>query len=1176
MMSTPSTSLLANENGGLQAFDSHTQPPTSPRFQTKSFLSIAAGGKPLVIPLNRDPVVYKDRPAAIFYEDKICTLAKPFSLYLVGKFTRMPKLQEVKFAFKGIDLLGAYEIKWLDYKHVIIHLSNDQDFNRIWTRQQWFIAGQKMRIFKWPLEFEAKTESPIVPVWISFPNLKAHLYEKFALLLIVKTIGKPLFVDEATTKGSRPTMARVCVKYDCRKLPIDQVWIVTQKRNTGIVTNGYAQKVEFSHMPNYWDHCCHVGHNETNCLVLGNNSKSLGSMKPQLKGQPKPILNVSKTQTREKIDEEREDKAKGIMVEDIQPATKQTDIYEKERHYSFVLSTEPASLRKHNRGGKGKGVQLSSQLRLIALGFDNDQNNAGNDQLITVRKPILRKKAKPALVNLVSVMNVEDAEVLLEQADPTTSCKRAERERYQLLNKQTMEVEGSRDDFSCSEPSTYMLNMETDSVPSNAPWLVGGDFNSIVSCDERLNGAIPHDGSVEDLSSTLLDCGLLDTGVDFFQNLLKAEQCDISRFDPSITTRIIFATDNEFFCATPSLQEDIIKRDLLEAVLDFFKGTPLPRGITFTTLVLLPKKQNASQWSEFHPISLCTVLNKIVTKLLANRLSKILSSIISENQSGFVNGRLISDNILLAQELIGKINARSRGGNVVLKLDMAKAYDRLNWDFLYLMMEHFALQKILAFLQEYEQVSGQQVNHQKSCFITANGCPLSRRQIKAHATGWENKVLSLGGRITLLRSVLSSLPMYLLQVLKPPAIVIEKIERLFNSFLWGDSNEGKMMHWAAWNKITFPSSEGGLDIRNLKNVFDAFTLKLWWRFYTCDSLWTHFLKTKYCLGQIPQYVQPKLHDSSIWKRMIGGRDVAIQNIRWKIGKGELFFWHDCWMGDQPLVISFPSFRNDMSSVHKFYKGDSWDVDKLRLFLPVNLIDEILLIPFDRTQQDVAYWTLTPNGEFSTWSAWETIRQRQSHNTLGSLIWHRSDTDIAAMWRYNFQLKQRAPPQIVYWRKPFTGEYKLNVGGSSRNGQHAASGGVLRDHTGKLIFGFSENIGTYNSLQGELRALHRGLLLCKDCHIEKLWIEMDALAVIQLIPHSQKGSHDIRYLLESIRKCLNNISYRILHIFREGNQTVDFLSNRGHNHQNLRVFTEAQGKLHGMLKLDRLNLPYVRF
>ncbi|WRX16205.1 Reverse transcriptase domain - like 10 [Theobroma cacao] len=978
-----------------------------------------------------------------------------------------------------------------------------------------------------------------------------------------------------------------------------------------------------------------------------------------------------------------------------------------------------------------------------------------------------------------------------------------------------------------------------------------------------------------------------NSAVDFFQKLLKAEHCDLSRFDSSIIPRIISTTENDFLCAAPSLQEvkkavfsinkdsvagpdgftsffyqhcwDIIKQDLLEAVLDFFKGTPMPRGTTSTTLVLLPKKPNACQWSDFRPISLCTVLNKIVTKLLANRLSKILPSIISENQSGFVNGRIISDNILLAQEMIGKINAKSRGGNVVLKLDMAKAYDRLNWEFLYLMMEHFgfnahwitmiktcisncwfsllingslvgyfksdrglrqgdsispllfilaaeylsrginhlfsrynslqylsgcsmpvshlafaddiviftngcssALQKIMVFLQEYEQVSGQKVNHQKSCFITSDGCPLSRRQIITRTTGfqhktlpviylgaplhkgpkkvflfdslitkirdrisgWENKILSPGGRITLLRSVLSSLPMYLLQVLKPPAIVIEKIERLFNSFLWGDSNEGKRMHWAAWNKITFPCSEGGLDIRNLNDVFDAFTLKLWWRFQTCDSLWTQFLKTKYCLGRIPHYVHPKLHDSLVWKRMIRGREVAIRNIRWKIGKGDLFFWHDCWMGNQPLVMSFPSLRNDMSLVHNFYNGDTWDVDKLKAYLPMNLIDEILLIPFNRTQQDVAYWTLTSNGEFATWSAWETIRQRKSSNALCSFIWHRSiplsisfflwralnnwipvelrmkekgiqlaskcvccnseeslmhvlwgnsvakqvwaffgkffqiyvlnpqhvsqnlwawffsgdyvkkghirsllpificwflwlerndakhrhtrlnpdrvvwrimkllrqlldgsllhqwqwkgDTDIASMWGHTFQSKHRALPQIIYWRKPFTGEYKLNVDGSSRNGHLAASGGILRDHTGKLIFGFSENIGLCNSLQAELRALLRGLLLCKEYHIEILWIEMDALAVIQLIQYSQKGSHDIRYLLESIRKCLSCISYRISHIFREGNQAADYLANEGHSHQNLCVITEAQGELHGMLKLDRLNLPYVRF
>ncbi|WRX28178.1 Reverse transcriptase domain - like 10 [Theobroma cacao] len=854
------------------------------------------------------------------------------------------------------------------------------------------------------------------------------------------------------------------------------------------------------------------------------------------------------------------------------------------------------------------------------------------------------------------------------------------------------------------------------------------------------------------------------SATDFFRNLMQAKNCDNSRFDPSLIPRIISSTDNEFLCAAPSLQEvkeavfninkdsvagpdgfsslfyqhcwDIIKHDLLDAVLDFFRGSPLPRGVTSTTLVLLPKKANACHWSEYCPISLCTFLNKIVTKLLANRLSKILPFIISKNQSGFVNGRLISDNILLAQELIGKIDAKSRGGNVVLKLDMAKAYDRLNWDFLYLMMEHFgfnahwinmikscisncwfsllingslvgyfkserglrqgdsislmlfilvadylsrglnhlfscysslqylsgcqmpisnisfaddiviftngsrsALQKILSFLQEYEQVSGQQVNHQKSCFITANGCPLSRRQIISHTTGfqhktlpvtylgaplhkgpkkvllfyfliskirdrisgWENKILSPGGRITLLRSVLSSLPMYLLQVLKPPVTVIERIDRLFNSFLWGDSVENKKMHWAEWAKISFPCAEGGLGIRKLEDVCATFTLKLRWRFQTGNSLWTQFLRTKYCLGRIPHHIQPKLHDSHVWKRMISGREMALQNIRWKIGKGDLFFWHDCWMGDKPLAASFPEFQNDMSHVNHFYNGDTWDMDKLKSFLPMILVYEILQVPFDKYQEDVAYWTLPSNGDFSTRSAWEMIRQRNDakhrHSGLypdrviwrimklcrqlydGSLLqqWQwKGDTDIAAMLGLSSPPKQYAPPQIIYWKKPSIGEYKLNVDGSSRNGLHAASGGVLRDHTGKLIFGFSENIGPCNSLKAELHALLHGLLLCKERHIEKLWIEMDALVAIQLIQHFKKGPHDISYLLESIRMCLSSFSYRISHIFRERDQAADYLSNEGHNHQNLCVFTEVQGQLHRMLKLDRLNLPYVRF
>ncbi|WRX16203.1 Reverse transcriptase zinc-binding domain - like 6 [Theobroma cacao] len=197
------------------------------------------------------------------------------------------------------------------------------------------------------------------------------------------------------------------------------------------------------------------------------------------------------------------------------------------------------------------------------------------------------------------------------------------------------------------------------------------------------------------------------------------------------------------------------------------------------------------------------------------------------------------------------------------------------------------------------------------------------------------------------------------------------------------------MHWAEWAKISFPCAEGGLGIRKLEDICTAFTLKLWWRFETGNSLWTQFLRTKYCLGRIPHHIQPKLHDSHIWKRMISGREMALQNIRWKIGKGDLFFWHDCWMGDKPLAASFPEVQNDMSHVYHFYNGDTWDVDKLKSFLPTVLVEEILQVPFDKSREDVAYWTLTSNGDFSTRSAWEMIRQRQTSNALCSFIWHRS-------------------------------------------------------------------------------------------------------------------------------------------------------------------------------------------
>ncbi|KAL5564999.1 hypothetical protein UlMin_028163 [Ulmus minor] len=87
---------------------------------------------------------------------------------------------------------------------------------------------------------------------------------------------------------------------------------------------------------------------------------------------------------------------------------------------------------------------------------------------------------------------------------------------------------------------------------------------------------------------------------------------------------------------------------------------------------------------DFRPISLCTVLYKIVSKCLANRLKKSLDSVISECDSAFVGGKLIHDNVLVAFEGIHMMR-KGRFGNdrrATLKLDMSKAYDRVEWKFI--------------------------------------------------------------------------------------------------------------------------------------------------------------------------------------------------------------------------------------------------------------------------------------------------------------------------------------------------------------------------------------------------------------------------------------------------------------------------------------------------------------
>lgn len=262
---------------------------------------------------------------------------------------------------------------------------------------------------------------------------------------------------------------------------------------------------------------------------------------------------------------------------------------------------------------------------------------------------------------------------------------------------------------------TLIQKMEEDYWKQKAAvkWVVERErntrfFHSLVK-QKRCRGRIHF---IDDNGQRLTkDEDLQASGARFFQHYLSNDVGDLAPADLVGIQTLSADIDLDRLCDLPSAQEikeavfgisadsisgpdsfsakffhccwEIIHTDIEQAVVDFFNGNEMPRSFTATTIVLIPKTDHPRSWAEYRPISLCNVTNKIISKILNSRFAPILPSLVAPTQSGFTKGRLISDNILLAQELIQDIGNHSKHPNVALKLDMAKAYDRVQWPFLH-------------------------------------------------------------------------------------------------------------------------------------------------------------------------------------------------------------------------------------------------------------------------------------------------------------------------------------------------------------------------------------------------------------------------------------------------------------------------------------------------------------
>jgi len=137
---------------------------------------------------------------------------------------------------------------------------------------------------------------------------------------------------------------------------------------------------------------------------------------------------------------------------------------------------------------------------------------------------------------------------------------------------------------------------------------------------------------------------------------------------------------------------DFIKEDIVAAVCLFHENGCIPKGCNASFIALIPKVRDPSTLEQYRPISLVGAVYKIIAKVLAERIKKVLPTVIDESQLAFLKNRGILDSVLLTNEMVEDLKRGGKSG-LCLKVDFEKAYDSVRWEFLYDMLQKLGFHK---------------------------------------------------------------------------------------------------------------------------------------------------------------------------------------------------------------------------------------------------------------------------------------------------------------------------------------------------------------------------------------------------------------------------------------------------------------------------------------------------
>jgi hypothetical protein len=137
---------------------------------------------------------------------------------------------------------------------------------------------------------------------------------------------------------------------------------------------------------------------------------------------------------------------------------------------------------------------------------------------------------------------------------------------------------------------------------------------------------------------------------------------------------------------------DMIREEVWQVVEESRTSGQVLSALNATFLTLILKEERVTHPKQYRPISLCNVIYKIITKVIATRLKPILPFVISKEQAGYVEGRKIMDNVILAHEVIHSLKTTKTPG-MLIKLDLSKSFDRISWQYMRSMLESFGFDK---------------------------------------------------------------------------------------------------------------------------------------------------------------------------------------------------------------------------------------------------------------------------------------------------------------------------------------------------------------------------------------------------------------------------------------------------------------------------------------------------